>query len=238
MDNKSNFTIVVSLVAIALISALALYGIYGSSNNGVISKEGDLKLPNAETAQNPITDGSQSAQVNNAVTNNVNMEKESSYQATMKTSMGNIVLELYGDKAPKTVENFVKLATSGFYNGTKFHRVIKDFMIQGGDPNSKLADWSTHGMGGPGYKFEDEINDVKLVDGVLAMANSGPNTNGSQFFIVTAPATPWLDGLHTAFGKVIGGMDVVKNIENVETDKMRGDHPVKDVVVESIEIAD
>ncbi|HRY62669.1 MAG TPA: peptidylprolyl isomerase [Candidatus Paceibacterota bacterium] len=156
------------------------------------------------------------------------------YEATMKTNMGDIVLELYKDKAPVTVENFVKLSNSGFYNGTKFHRVIKDFMIQGGDPNSKLADWSTHGMGGPGYAFEDEINDIKLVAGVLAMANAGPNTNGSQFFIVTAESTPWLDGKHTAFGKVIGGMDIVKKIEDVATGQ--NDHPLEDVVVESISI--
>ncbi|MEI6296102.1 MAG: peptidylprolyl isomerase [bacterium] len=158
------------------------------------------------------------------------------YQATMKTNMGNIVMELYKDKAPATVANFVKLASEGFYNGTKFHRVIKDFMIQAGDPNSKLADWSTHGQGGPGYSFKDEINDVKLTEGVLAMANSGPDTNGSQFFIVTANETPWLDGKHTAFGRVIGGMDIVKKIEAVKTDPSRGDHPVSDVVVDGIEI--
>ncbi|MBI3633516.1 MAG: peptidylprolyl isomerase [Candidatus Vogelbacteria bacterium] len=152
----------------------------------------------------------------------------------MKTNMGDIKLELYPDKAPLTVENFLKLAKSGFYEGTKFHRVIKDFMIQGGDPNSKNPDWSTHGTGGPGYQFKDEINDVKLVAGVLAMANSGPDTNGSQFFIVTAAATPWLDGHHTAFGRVTDGMDIVRAIENVEVDHARGDHPIKDVVVEKI----
>lgn len=152
----------------------------------------------------------------------------------MKTNMGDVRLELYPEKAPLTVENFLKLAKSGFYEGTKFHRVIKDFMIQGGDPNSKNSDWSTHGTGGPGYQFNDEFNDVKLVAGVLAMANSGPNTNGSQFFIVTAGATPWLDGKHTAFGRVVGGMDVVQAIENVEVDKQRGDHPIKDVVVEKV----
>ncbi len=167
-------------------------------------------------------------------TNEVKIEDKNMYEATMKTNMGDIVLELYKDKAPVTVENFVKLSNSGFYNGTKFHRVIKDFMIQGGDPNSKLADWSTHGMGGPGYAFEDEINDIKLVAGVLAMANAGPNTNGSQFFIVTAESTPWLDGKHTAFGKVIGGMDIVKKIEDVATGQ--NDHPLEDVVVESISI--
>ena len=167
---------------------------------------------------------------------NINNQTKEMTTATMKTNMGTIVLELLRDKAPATVENFAKLANSGFYNGTKFHRVIKDFMIQGGDPNSKNADWNTHGMGGPGYSFNDEFNDVKLVKGVLAMANSGPNTNGSQFFIVTAEATPWLDGKHTAFGRVISGMDIVSKIDNVEVDSARGDHPISDVIVEGVEI--
>ncbi|MEK7193131.1 MAG: peptidylprolyl isomerase [Patescibacteria group bacterium] len=154
----------------------------------------------------------------------------------LKTNLGDISLELFTDKAPKTVANFLKLAKENFYDGTKFHRVIKDFMIQGGDPNSRLADWSTHGTGDPGYKFEDEQSGVKLVRGVLAMANSGPNTNGSQFFIITAAETPWLDGKHTAFGKVISGMDIVLKIDSVEVDHSRGDHPIEDVVINSIEI--
>lgn len=133
----------------------------------------------------------------------------------LKTNLGDIKLELFSKDAPKTVNNFLKLARSDFYDGTKFHRVIKDFMIQGGDPNSKDNDPSNDGFGGPGYTFEDEINSNKLVRGVLAMANAGPNTNGSQFFIVTAASTPWLDGKHTAFGKVIDGMDVVDKIEKL-----------------------
>jgi peptidyl-prolyl cis-trans isomerase B (cyclophilin B) len=131
-----------------------------------------------------------------------------------------------------TVNNFLRLAAENFYDGTKFHRVIKDFMIQGGDPNSKDDDGSNDGMGGPGYKFNDEFNSHKLVKGSLAMANSGPNTNGSQFFIVTAETTPWLDGKHTNFGQVVSGMDVVEKIENV--DKNQNDHPTKDVILESI----
>jgi cyclophilin family peptidyl-prolyl cis-trans isomerase len=122
--------------------------------------------------------------------------------ATIETNHGTIELELFSDDAPKTVANFTKLAGEGFYDGLVFHRVIPDFMIQGGCPDGI-------GTGGPGYKFEDEINDHPIVRGTLAMANAGPNTNGSQFFIVTAPATPWLDGKHTAFGQVTGGMDVV-----------------------------
>lgn len=130
----------------------------------------------------------------------------------MKTQRGGITLELYPGKAPKTVENFVKLSRSGFYDGTKFHRVIDDFMIQGGDPLSKTDDPRV-GTGGPGYQFADEINDMKVLPGVIAMANAGPNTNGSQFFIVTTKPQPHLDGKHTVFGKVIAGMNVVLKIK-------------------------
>ncbi len=149
----------------------------------------------------------------------------------LKTNYGDIGIALFADKAPKTVENFVKLSKSGFYDGTKFHRVIKDFMIQGGDPlsrdDTKKNVWGT---GGPGYQFEDEINDVKLVRGVLGMANAGPDTNGSQFFIVTLEATPWLDGKHTAFGKIISGMEVVEKIEGAQTEG--SDRPLKPIVIE------
>src|SRR3954466_16150067 len=132
-------------------------------------------------------------------------------QATMHTNHGPIEIELFEDDAPKTVENFRKLAGDGFYAGVIFHPVIKDFMIQGGDPTGT-------GTGGPGYTFEDEFNDNKIVRGALAMANAGPNTNGSQFFIVTAGAAPWLDGKHTVFGTVGDGMDVVDAIEGTATD--------------------
>jgi len=156
--------------------------------------------------------------------------------AELDTNFGVIELALFTKDAPKTVANFSKLAKDRFYNGTKFHRVIKGFMIQGGDPNSKDNDWSDDGRGGPGYTFEDEINSHKLVRGVVAMANSGPNTNGSQFFIVTAESTPWLDGKHTVFGKVTKGMDVVDKIENVPIDTAKGDHPTQDVVVQEVKI--
>jgi cyclophilin family peptidyl-prolyl cis-trans isomerase len=149
--------------------------------------------------------------------------------ATMQTNHGAIEIELFDDDAPKTVENFKKLARDGFYNGVIFHRVIQDFMIQGGDPTGT-------GSGGPGYQFEDEFNDNKVVRGALAMANAGPNTNGSQFFIVTADATPWLDGKHTVFGRVTNGMDVVDTIEQVDTGP--GDKPREDVRIESVAIAD
>ncbi|PJE64880.1 MAG: peptidylprolyl isomerase [Candidatus Ryanbacteria bacterium CG10_big_fil_rev_8_21_14_0_10_43_42] len=153
-------------------------------------------------------------------------------QAEIHTNKGVITVELFPNEAPKTVENFAKLSTEGFYEGTMFHRVIKDFMIQGGDPNSKDDDWSNDGRGGPGYMFEDEINSHKVERGALAMANAGPNTNGSQFFIVTAEAAPWLDGLHTVFGNVIDGMDVVNQIATVSVNE--NDHPTVDIVIEKI----
>jgi peptidyl-prolyl cis-trans isomerase B (cyclophilin B) len=154
--------------------------------------------------------------------------------ALVKTNFGNIKIKFHGDASPLTVNNFMSLAEKGFYNGTKFHRVIKGFMIQGGDPNSKNDDWSTHGFGGPGYNFKDEFNSHKLVKGSLAMANSGPNTNGSQFFIVTADSTPWLDGKHTNFGEVVEGMDIVLKIEAVKVNE--NDHPIEDVIVNNIEL--
>ncbi len=153
---------------------------------------------------------------------------------TLKTSKGDIVLTLNSERAPKTVENFITLSKAGFYNGTRFHRVIKDFMIQGGDPLSKdIKNISAWGTGGPDYKFADEFRpDDNMVAGDLAMANSGPNTNGSQFFIVTAAATPWLNGKHTIFGKVTSGMDVVRVIENAKTGM--GDRPIEDMMVNSV----
>jgi cyclophilin family peptidyl-prolyl cis-trans isomerase len=150
-------------------------------------------------------------------------------QATMSTNHGEITFELFDEDAPKTVDNFVKLARDGFYDGVVFHRVIPDFMIQGGDPTGT-------GRGGPGYQFEDEINEHKIVEGALAMANSGPNTNGSQFFIVTADACPWLDGKHTVFGRVTDGMEVVYSISAVETDAQ--DRPRSEVVIEKVELGD
>jgi len=147
--------------------------------------------------------------------------------ATMHTNHGAIELELFDEDAPKTVENFRKLAADGFYDGVIFHRVIKDFMIQGGDPTGT-------GTGGPGYTFEDEFNDHKVERGALAMANAGPNTKGSQFFIVTTDAAPWLDGKHTVFGRVTGGMDAVDSIEGTETDA--GDKPRPDAVIERVEL--
>ena len=149
--------------------------------------------------------------------------------ATMKTTQGDIVLELFDDDAPKTVQNFKDLAGKGFYDGLSFHRIIKDFMIQGGCPEGT-------GTGGPGYTFEDEFNDHKVVRGALAMANAGPNTNGSQFFLVTTPAAAWLDGKHTVFGEVKEGMDVVDALEALPTDAR--DRPQEPAGIDTIVLAE
>ncbi|HWB57563.1 MAG TPA: peptidylprolyl isomerase [Gaiellaceae bacterium] len=148
---------------------------------------------------------------------------------TFHTSHGAIALELFDEDAPKTVENFVGLARKGYYDGLTFHRVIDDFMIQGGCPRGD-------GTGGPGYEFEDEPNDHPVVHGALAMANRGPDTNGSQFFIVTAEAAPWLDGKHTVFGRVTEGMDVVERISELPRDS--GDRPEERVAIERVELPD
>jgi peptidyl-prolyl cis-trans isomerase B (cyclophilin B) len=145
----------------------------------------------------------------------------------MNTNQGPITLELFDEDAPQTVANFRKLAGEGFYDGLIFHRVIPDFMIQGGCPKGT-------GTGGPGYTFEDEINEHKIVRGALAMANAGPNTNGSQFFIVTTGAAPWLDGKHTVFGRVSIGMEAVDAIEGLPTDGQ--DRPREPALIESIEL--
>jgi cyclophilin family peptidyl-prolyl cis-trans isomerase len=149
--------------------------------------------------------------------------------ATLQTNQGPIAVELFDEDAPKTVENFLKLARDGFYDGVIFHRVIPDFMIQGGDPTGT-------GTGGPGYTFEDEFNEHKVERGALAMANAGPNTNGSQFFIVTTQAAPWLDGKHTVFGRVTGGMDAVDAISEVDTDA--NDKPREPVTIERVDLED
>jgi peptidyl-prolyl cis-trans isomerase B (cyclophilin B) len=148
--------------------------------------------------------------------------------ATLKTSEGTIEIELFDEDAPKTVQNFTGLAQKGFYDGLIFHRVIQGFMLQGGCPEGT-------GTGGPGYSFDDEFNSHLIVRGALAMANAGPNTNGSQFFIVTADACPWLDGKHTVFGEVRDGMDVVDAIEATKTDGR--DRPVTPIGIESVTIA-
>ena len=150
-------------------------------------------------------------------------------QMTMTTSKGDIVFEMFDDDAPKTVGNMRELAEKGFYDGLTFHRIIRDFMIQGGCPKGT-------GTGGPGYQFEDEFNQHKIVRGALAMANSGPNTNGSQFFIVTTDAAPWLDGKHTVFGEVTAGMGVIDQIERLPTDGR--DKPKEDARMEKVTVTE
>jgi peptidyl-prolyl cis-trans isomerase B (cyclophilin B) len=148
-------------------------------------------------------------------------------QLTLHTNHGPVAVELFDEDAPKAVDNFLKLSRDGFYDGITFHRIIKDFMIQGGDPEGT-------GTGGPGYTFEDEINQHKVERGALAMANAGPNTNGSQFFIVTTESAPWLDGKHTVFGRVTSGMEAVDAIEGLQTDAQ--DRPAEPVVIERVEV--
>ncbi len=180
--------------------------------------------------------------INTNNTNNMNNPV-----VVMKTNLGEIKIELLADQAPKTVDNFLKLTRAGFYDGTLFHRVIKNFMIQGGDPltKSEPENLAIHGQGGPGYQFADEFNEIKLVRGILAMANAGPGTNGSQFFIVTAPLVDWLNtrkpgvGWHTPFGRVLEGMEVMTKIENVKvtSDQERpAAHPLENVTLEKVEI--
>jgi cyclophilin family peptidyl-prolyl cis-trans isomerase len=147
--------------------------------------------------------------------------------ATLHTNAGPISVEFFDEDAPKTVDNFRRLSGDGFYDGLTFHRIIKDFMIQGGCPQGT-------GTGGPGYTFEDEPNEHRVVRGALAMANSGPNTNGSQFFVVTAAECPWLDGKHTVFGQVTDGMDVIDKLESTETDGQ--DRPRDKQFIERVEL--
>lgn len=183
----------------------------------------------AKDAQNATTQDQPSTTINKTRMPQPPMTIDSSktYFASLNTNLGLIKLELFASQTPVTVNNFVYLANEGFFNNLIFHRVIKDFMIQGGCPLGT-------GTGNPGYQFQDEPNSAPLVKGSLAMANSGPNTNGSQFFIVTKEATPWLDGKHTHFGKVIEGMDVVDKIETVNTDN--NDKPLQPVIINSVEI--
>ncbi len=204
----------------ALIIIVALATVFFMNKKDASNENTNTSTPSAElNASTPLP--------------NVAITAPRATGAVLKTSMGEIEVAFFRTEAPKTVENFEKLARGGFYTNTKFHRVIKSFMIQAGDPFSRedsfKAQWGT---GGPGYTFEDEINSHKIVRGVLAMANAGPGTNGSQFFIVTAQATPWLDGKHTVFGKVVRGMDTVDKIDNTPTGER--DIPKTPIVIESI----
>lgn len=188
------------------------------------------------SAQEDVSANVVSSLENNQITEETNTMEQETIMVTMITSQGNIEIELWKDKAPKTVENFITLAQNGFYDGTRFHRVIEGFMIQGGDPLSKdTAQMARWGTGGPGYQFADEIHsENKNIAGTISMANAGPNTNGSQFFINVADNS-YLDTRHTVFGKVVSGYDVVETISLVDTIP-GADRPVQDVVIESIEV--
>lgn len=183
----------------------------------------------------PVETTAVAQETKNEIKPEVNKTETTMTTVVMTTNKGAITLELFADKKPKTVENFVKLAKEGFYNGTRFHRVIKGFMIQGGDPLSKdLANQNRWGTGGPGYAFADEIGTENKNDiGTISMANSGPNTNGSQFFINTANNN-FLDTKHTAFGRVIAGMEAVTAIENTKTGQ--NDRPIEDMIIEKVEV--
>lgn len=224
MENKSNYIILAIFLIIGAGAAIFAYYSISKKENYVV----------IETEKQPEEIIKTEEQKNDSDKDNASEKNKNQNIAIIKTNFGDIKLKLFNSDAPKTAENFINLSKSEFYDGVKFHRVIKGFMIQGGDPKSKDDDWTDDGAGGPGYSFEDEINSHKVIKGVIAMANSGPNTNGSQFFIVTADAAPWLDGKHTVFGEVIEGMDTVLKIENVSTNQ--NDHPTQDVIIEKIEI--
>ncbi|MFA6608809.1 MAG: peptidylprolyl isomerase [Candidatus Paceibacterota bacterium] len=234
MDQDIKLTYTVIAVLIVLLGGFA-YFLQG--NMSLPQVQVDKQATSTEGLKKkslPIIKTTEDKQSNSTTTAMQLPEKITS--AIITTNKG--VIEItFSTKAPETVKNFAKLALENFYNGTRFHRVIRDFMIQGGDPLSKdLAQKDRWGTGGPGYTFGDEISqDDVFSQGTLAMANSGPNTNGSQFFIVTAVAgTPWLTGKHTVFGHVTSGLDVVLRIGDMQTDGT--DKPIQDVIVEKIEI--
>jgi len=219
----------------ALFSILVALILIFSGCSGQKEKElGNGKVKEKENSGEVNRSSVNMSIADNKLNSSIPMTYKEEQTVVMKTSLGDIKIRLFTPDAPKTVNNFLKLASSDFYNETKFHRVIKGFMIQGGDPLSKGSDKSRYGTGGPGYAFEDEFNNHKLVRGSLAMANSGPDTNGSQFFIVTALETPHLDGVHTNFGEVVEGMDVVAKIESTDVDGR--DNPLAEVEIKSIEI--
>ncbi len=226
---------IIPLVAVAILATGC-----GNKTKVNLINETDTPVNTSQTNQLEVT-----PTINNQSTNTTSMDNSRTLsgqtdlaqeysQAILNTNLGNIKVKFYSEESPKTVNNFLNLAQQGFYNGTKFHRIIKDFMIQGGDPNSKSDNWATHGTGGPDYRFEDEFNSHQLVRGSLAMANAGANTNGSQFFIVTATSTPWLDGKHTNFGEIVEGMEIVSQIEAAEVNE--NDHPLKDITINSVEL--
>lgn len=230
MRTVNKYSIIIALIFLSLILNGCIFRSPSVQPTFDEYKKASQYSPNQKpSAANPAES---SANSNDSMPNNETAALAFN-QATLKTNLGDITFKFYPE-SPRTVANFIKLAKNGFYDGVKFHRVIKDFMAQTGDPNSKDNDWSNDGQGGPGYQFDDEINNHKLVRGSVAMANAGPNTNGSQFFIVTAEATPWLDGKHTNFGEITSGLDVLDKIAAAKTNN--DDHPLQDIIINSMEL--
>ena len=231
--NQTTWIIGGGVVIVALAGLLYSFSGVGAGTQSPLASTTEVNIQAVDIPLKQAT----SSLVTTTQSSNTKMEPITNKVTTavMHTTMGDISFKLYTEESPKTVANFVKLAGEGFYNGVKFHRVIKDFMIQTGDPLSKDDSQTVRwGTGGTGHTFADEFNSHKLVRGSLAMANAGPNTNDSQFFIVTKDSTPWLDGKHTNFGEVTSGLDVVMKIGEVET--LSGDRPVKPVIINSIDI--
>ena len=230
--------------------SLTLAGCSLGSNSGTVKDMYESQAASSTEAAKPIAiENTEEININNMpdnsqipmfagnseIASSTDQELVAKYDsAILHTSQGDITVKFYGADSPKTVANFIKLSLVNFYDGIAFHRIIKDFMIQGGDPNTKGADRSRDGQGGPGYQFADEFNSHPLVAGSLAMANAGPNTNGSQFFIVTAASTPWLDRKHTNFGQVTAGMEIVRKIEALPTGS--NDQPLTEVRINSVEL--
>lgn len=229
MDHDTKTTLIVILVLIILLGGLA-YFLRGMSTSTLTRTDSYATTTNQTTITTPTT------QATSSMSTTTSPVPQKITSATITTNKG-VIEVTFSTSTPNTIINFANLASSGFYTGTRFHRVIKDFMIQGGDPLSKdLANKDRWGTGGPGYTFADETSPTDdFKQGVLAMANAGPNTNGSQFFIVTAGSgTPWLAGKHTVFGHVTKGMDVVLKIGNAATDP--NDRPLDEVVIQKVEI--
>lgn len=225
----------VALIFLVVALVLGLGGTYiylsRSSEEDTKSTATDLQPPAENATLSPDSSDIQSTSTLPATLN-----KNLKHMVTISTNLGDITLQLDPTMAPNTVANFEKLAQSGFYDGTLFHRVIPGFMIQGGDPltKSEPKNWAIHGTGGPGYKFADEIGpNSHNKMGSIAMANSGPNTNGSQFYINTVDNFS-LDGNYTVFGQVTSGLDVAQKIQNVKRDSH--DHPLEDVVIKSVTV--
>jgi cyclophilin family peptidyl-prolyl cis-trans isomerase len=231
MENGKGMGIIAAIVLLIIVG-----GIYYAMKGDTVSQvQSDRYSTSTNVGQSDIN---QAPAITAASTTPTNMESLNNIKtAVITTNYGTIEIE-FNTTAPNAAANFKKLASEKFYDGVRFHRVIKDFMIQTGDPNSKdTSKINTWGQGGPGYKFADELTGTeKYTLGTVAMANSGPNTNGSQFFIVTANPGVALDPLYTVFAKVTKGIDVAEKIQNVKTTGSPTDRPVEDVIIQKVEL--